>query len=153
MITELLILFMMLVFVTVVITQSLVVSRSRSLKARRLTEAVILAENTAEAASASDSPDELASLLGSLYEGSEVAAEPSGGDSNEIRVSGCSPDPETEDPGRLYDIAVIRTVDERSGGRLTEDVINIFEAGDTAGEPVYTLTAAHYAGEEAGDES
>lgn len=67
MIIELLIFFSILVFVTVVITGAIVMSRNYSLKAEKLTEAVIIAENTAEIAKSSDSLDDLTEKLGKLY--------------------------------------------------------------------------------------
>ena len=55
---ELFMLFGIMLLVIVVITQTLVMTRSRSLQARHLTEAVIAAENTMEIISASIGTDE-----------------------------------------------------------------------------------------------
>ena len=153
-IIESLILFMILVFVTVIIVEALVMSRSRSLQAEQLTEAVIIAGNTAEAASTADSMEKLSEALGKMYEityediespaesgfsedvvSSDNAVSSANAASSGNRVLSCgvvkargSLDADEGGNSHLYDIVVERTVESRSGGAFIKDTISIYEA-------------------------
>ena len=71
-IVELLLLFMILLFVIVVITQTFMKSRSQSLYARHLTEAVTLAEEVAEVSASAEDLSEAADRLGAMEQVLEV---------------------------------------------------------------------------------
>ncbi|MBQ3392334.1 MAG: hypothetical protein IJG52_02860 [Lachnospiraceae bacterium] len=69
-------LLMIIVFVSIIVmlTGILGIARVQSVQARELNDAVCLAENAAEAVSASESAEDLASLLGGSVEDGEAVA-------------------------------------------------------------------------------
>ena len=71
-IVELLLLFMILIFVIVVITQTFMKSRGQSLYARHLTEAVTLAEEVAEVSAPAENLSEAADRLAAMEQVQEV---------------------------------------------------------------------------------
>ncbi|MBR2189257.1 MAG: hypothetical protein IJ860_07620 [Eubacterium sp.] len=130
-IVELLLLFIILLFVIVVITQTFMKSRSQSLYARHLTEAVSLAESVAEVSMAASGRDEAVSMLGEMEQvqsvsdageiiGLEMKFAPEGGRTDHYR-------------------AEIRRTEEDAF--VTEEIL-VFFADET--EPIYSLETGNY---------
>ena len=158
---ELLGLFILLIMVITIISSVFVMSRAHSLQARQLTEAVILAENTAEAASAAPDNDSLLDVASKLRNciGHNAADKQSSEDPGTVVVFAASID---ANQGESVDTDfIVRVTRHYSGGTYAEDIIEVFEAGsygsDDIGttdpseftDPVYTLTAGTYFGSKA----
>ena len=105
---ETLLLIAVFIAIILVLTQLFGASRAQSRDAVRLTNAVILAENAAEAVSASRSPEEVARLLdeggntrlenGTVEAGYRTDMTPDAGDSPALRVT-VTWEPSPDDPG------------------------------------------------------
>lgn len=191
---ELLGLFILLVLVITVITQVFVMSRSHSLQARQLTEAVILAESTAEVSSTEKDMLQLSEKIGAMENVVSTGYVSDGAQTSEGEIwAGAVFKP--GDNGKCrYIIQISRKSTPSGAGEYAEDAISIYssddvldsaaesgdktlgdaeaedlagllsqsgsaqgdgaitEDGSTAGislpEPVYTLTAGKYFGED-----
>lgn len=132
-IVELLVMFIILLFVIVVITQVFVTARGKSLDAKHLTEAVNIAESVAETdLSASDTAAAIA-----LFEGMEQVEEvreEADGYSLRIRAGG-----ETKD---CFEVAVERAEEAGTSGTYTNGTVTVFY--EDGSEPVYVLTTGNY---------
>lgn len=141
---ELLGLFILLILVIVMITQIFVMSRSKSLEAKRLTEAVIIAENTAETASVSPDPDVLTEKIRSME--SVISAEFEGQNGTGDLVAVCDTDgnPESSD----FVIRIERKTEKGDHGIYADDSIHIYYGdAEMKGEPLYTLDSGSFFGE------
>ena len=163
---ELLGLFILLIAVITIIASVFVMSRSHSLEAKSLNEAVIIAQNTAEVASAACDDAVLQDLLKEMDNNSGnsvVARENSGGAGSwnaflaSVKMDGS---------GSRYIVCVTRTYpdgtpDEKAGkGVYAENSIEVYEAGkvpaddlgqfdpSSQGTPLYTLVSGSYFGPE-----
>ena len=144
---ELLGLFILLIMVITVVTQVFVMSRSHSLEARQLTDAVILAEDVAEISSTGSGIDEITDRFMDLGLTAEVRSQFDGSQNWLV----------------AFDADAFLVVIERSvttsgnagAGVYAEDIINIYEpdAADAMlvskenpvkTEPVYTLVSGKY---------
>ncbi|MBR2540102.1 MAG: hypothetical protein IKE85_04600 [Mogibacterium sp.] len=158
-IVELLGLFILLILVIVIVTQVFVMSRSWSLRAEQLTQAVILAENTAEVASASPTLTALSDNLSGTVnaagsEGRILVNDESGAG----RVYLTEKFNDNDKSGGTFIIRVTRslpeggTVDNPGNGIYAEDLIEIFPHDGPADdiyitedtEPLYALTAGTF---------
>ncbi len=142
---ELLGLFILLIMVIVMITQVFVMSRSRTIEARRLTQAVMIAQSTAEAAS---SEHDLAKLAGVMQGMNNVAsAEYNDADRSLSIVF----DTDGKPDGKDFCAVLYRSEDKRSRGSYASDKIEVYYCvpGQLDGL-VYDLdTGRHFTGEEA----
>lgn len=160
---ELLGLFILLIMVITIVASVFVLSRSHSLEARSLNEAVILAESAAEVSSSAPDNEVLADRLNTMDNNigkSVVSRESSEASGSWNAVYASLKDARSDQ----YIICVTRsypngTPEERpDGGTYAEDLIEVY-ARDTSdpdeigmlepsglGEPVYTLIAGTYFG-------
>lgn len=143
---ELLGLFILLIMVIVMITRVFVMSRAGTLEARRLNQAVMIAQSTAEAAS---SERDLADIAGRMSGMDNVqSAEYSDmGESLSIVF-----DTDGKPGGRDFCVVLNRSSDERSSGAYVTDHIEVYYCmpGQTEGK-IYDLdTGRFFADEEAG---
>ncbi|MBQ9061624.1 MAG: hypothetical protein IJ121_02165 [Eubacterium sp.] len=156
-IVELLLLFMILLFVIVVITQTFMKSRGQSLYARHLTEAVTLAEEVAEVSASAEDLAEAAERFGAMEQVLEVqetqgeTGETSGsglvmamefaaknGTRDEYRVElDWVEEKERVDAAERADAA--DGADTAAGGRFVTKQIRVYFADEQ--EPIYTLDA------------
>lgn len=164
---ELLGLFILLIMVITITTSVFMLSRSHSLEAGQLNEAVILAENAAEVSSAAPDNAALHDMLSGLDNntGHNIVSRETSEDAGSwnaffasINGSGAGVD------GDIYLICVTRrypegTPEERpDGGVYAEDTIEVFAPGtadpedigsldpSASAEPLYTLVAGTYFG-------
>ena len=162
---ELLGLFILLILVITVITQVFVMSRSHSLEAKRLTEAVILAEDIAEISSTEKDVDALAGKIGKFDKFSiidtsaDTAAGKNGAKDGVILLDYVFGDGN----GYTYRVRIDRKSETSDKGVYAEDTISVYSAGEidaaaasigASGQPeadtldmpgpVYTLTAGKY---------
>ena len=135
-IVELLILFVILLFVIVTITRTFMASRSQSLHARQLTEAVTLAESIAEVTRGLPDQDSAAALLGDMEEVQKTAVR----DEHTLDVSLLF----TGEKGRQdpFEAEIIREEEESAAGRFVTEQIRMYYGGET--EPVYELETGWY---------
>jgi len=157
---ELLGLFILLTAVITAVTGVFVMTRAQSLQARQLTEAVILAQNTAELCSAASSEESLPEVLSAM--------DNSGGrgcftleDDGRLAVYASMKGSAESAHDPLYMITVSREYPEDSK-EYARDTISVYstdaEAGaDFAGppehagkKPVYTLVSGTFFGQEGG---
>ena len=160
---ELLGLFILLIMVITIVASVFVLSRSHSLEAGRLNEAVILAENAAEVSSTAPDNETLADRLKTIensYGHNVVSRDSSESSGSWNAVYASLKDAKADQ----YIICVTRsypngTQEERSdGGTYAEDLIEVY-ARSTAdpeeigllepselGEPIYTLVTGTYFG-------
>ena len=132
-VVELLLLFVILLFVIVVITKTFMTSRSQSLHARHLTEAVCVAEEVAEATAAAADRAEAAELLESLEQAGAVQED---GDGISLTV-----DVFTEN-GTKDSYAVYLLWEEDAEGDFVEKTIRVHDGNGE--EPLYTLKTGTY---------
>lgn len=128
-IVELFLLFAILIFTITVITQVFVKTRTESLKARHLTEAVIAAESTAEVLSAASDEEDAGKLLEGMKNASEVKPSDGGFD---LKVS-C-------DSGEVYDVSVTEDREKAETGTYTARTVEV----RLSGEELYTLKTGDY---------
>lgn len=128
-IVELFLLFAILIFTITVITQVFVKTRTESLKARHLTEAVIAAESTAEVLSAASDEEDAGKLLEGMKNASEVKPSDGGFD---LKVS-C-------DSGEVYDVSVTEDREKAETGTYTARTVEV----KLSGEELYTLKTGDY---------
>lgn len=152
---ELLGLFILLTAVITIVTGVFVMTRAHSLQARQLTEAVIIAENAAESASAAADNDALAEKLAAMDNtlGHRIEERRDGAsDSSEVMLYASITGDGTSEQKRIYTVRVTRTYPEGTASENTgkgvyaEDKIEVFE--EKAGEPIYTLVSGTFFGAE-----
>ena len=124
-IVELFIMFLLLLTVIVVITMVCMTTRSQSLRASDLTDAVICAENTAEITSTAGSADEVAKLIGQM-EGTD-----------NVTVKGDTITADQND----FNLKVVVTPDKGDSGVYIDKTISIYQGGK---KPLYELHAGNY---------
>ena len=129
-ITELLLLFVLLLVVISVIARISILNRSRGLDARHLTEAVILAEDTAEVISAAEDEEEALELIRSMNVTESAEAE-DGKILCVMRFTG------EDDKTDEYRLTVSLNEEERSRGTLRTGTIDVFFGKDA--DALYTL--------------
>ena len=134
-IVELFLMFAILLLVIVVITQTLMLTRNQSLKAKHLTEAVIAAENTAEACAGAEDADEAAELLTSMESTDKVKAD---GNDIDLTISYEGQDR----TGDAYNVHVVLNDEETESGNYRKSTIKVSLAD--SGEELYTLTTGNY---------
>ncbi len=163
---ELLGLFILLIAVITIVTSVFVLSRSHSLEAKSLNEAVILAQNTVETASAANDDDALTDKLEAMDNNAahSVISQTADKESGSWNAFFASVRRNGSEKEGLYIVCVTRrypygTRAERSDkGTYAEDTIEVFEAGTAGaaeigqlapsalGEPLYTLVSGNYFG-------
>lgn len=163
---ELLGLFILLIAVITIISSVFVLSRSHSLEAKSLNEAVILAQNTAEAASAANDNEALMEKLEVMDNnaGSNVIQRTEDDVTGSWNAFFASIKRDGSVKDGLYIVCVTRRYpygirEERADkGAYAEDTIEVYEAGQTAiddigsldpsslGKPLYTLVSGNYFG-------
>ena len=142
-IVELLLLFVILLFVIVVITRTFMTSRSQSLHARYLTEAVCIAEEIAEATEGSAGQEEAAALLGTLEEVQEIRD----GNGSELALSVLFA---AEDGKQdAFDAALSWEEETLETGIFVKEHIAVFYGG--ASEPLYDLDTGWYRPDRTGE--
>jgi hypothetical protein len=142
---ELLGLFILLIMVIVMITQVFVMSRSRTLEARRLNQAVMIAQSTAETASSERDPSLLAQKMQNMsnVESAEINTD------NSLYIVF---DTNGKSGGKDFCVSLHRSEDARDSGAYVTDQIEVYycAAGELE-DKVYELsTGRHFDGEEAG---
>ena len=132
-VVEMLLLFVILLFVVVTVTRVFVASRKQSLDAKHLTEAVCLAENVAESAASAENTGEIADIFRGL-DGVTAVEENADGIDLSMKLSA-----DASDTYRAH-----FTADEEPGsaGTYVAGTIEIYYENET--EPVYTLTTGTY---------
>ena len=143
---ELLGLFILLILVIVMITRVFVMSRAGTLEARRLNQAVMIAQSTAEAASSerdltalADRMDQMDNVQEAVYSGA--------GESIDIIF-----DTDGKAGGRDFCVKLLRYPEEKEGGTYVKDHIEVYycEPGQLEGK-IYDLdTGRFFENEEAG---
>lgn len=129
---ETLLMIVVMIGILLVLTQVLGLSKGESMKARRLTEAVTIAQSAAEILAGEE---ELSAegATGRLLRDMQTAQDG-------LHLIGyCDWNGSSEDPGTVYRVEVTRT---RVSEAVAEDEITVFtEAGDA---PLYTLTVRQF---------
>ncbi len=126
---ETLLLVLAFVFVILVLTDVFGRSRVRSAEAADLNAAVTLAQNTAEAFAAADSPDRLGELLSGTSDGTSLV--------QAAYDRGLAPDPDG-----IYTVELLWRSEPQTAGTLDYADITVRRA-DT-GNVLYTLQTAHF---------
>ena len=141
---ELLGLFILLILVIVMITQVFVMSRARTIEARHLTQAVMMAQSTAEAAS---SEHDLSLLAEKIKDMNNVQSAEASGDSLSIVF-----DTDGNLTGKDFCIVLHRAEEERDSGVYTRDNIEVYYCvpGQTEGKIYDLSTGSHFTAEEVG---
>lgn len=144
-IVELLGLFILLILVIVMITQVFVMSRARTIEARHLTKAVMLAQSTAEAASSEKDLTQLADRLKSM-DGVQSAEYSDADESIDIVF-----DTDGKSGGKDFCVVLQRSISEKGSSSYASDSIEVYYC--TPGQhqnKIYDLsTGRHFSGEEA----
>ena len=152
-------LFILLVLVITVITQVFVMSRSHSIQARQLTEAVILAESAAEVSSTEKDMLQLSDKVADMENVVSMQYVSDGAQTSEGEIlAGAVFTPDDKGDCK-YIIRIDRKSTPSGAGLYAEDNISIYSAPDAADaeadiadisltEPVYTLKAGKYFGED-----
>lgn len=143
---ELLGLFILLILVIVMITRVFVMSRAGTLEARRLNQAVMIAQSTAEAAS---SDRDLADVAGRMSELDNVQSAEYGDMDESLNIVF---DTDGKPDGRDFFVVLNRSSDERESGDYVTDSIEVYYCvpGQQEGL-IYELdTGRFFADEEAG---
>ena len=144
-IVELLGLFILLILVIVMITQVFVMSRARTIEARHLTQAVMLAQSTAEAASSEKDLPELADRLAGMD--NVQSAECSEADGSIDIVF----DTDGKPGGKDFCVVLHRSLEKREGGSYASDSIEVYYCAPGQHQNmIYDLdTGRHFSGKEA----
>lgn len=127
---ELLGLFILLVLVITVVTQVFVMSRSHSLQAKQLTEAVILAESTAEVSSTEKDMLQLSGKIGSMENVMSTGYVSDGAQTSEGEIWAGAVFKPGDDGKCRYIIRVSRKSTPSGEGEYAEDDISIYSAED-----------------------
>ena len=148
-IVELLLLFVILLFVIVTITRTFMTSRSQSLHARILTEAVILAEDIAEITKGTDSRESAAGMIGKMEEVQEISGWEernsgeeetiTGKEGNALAVKLLFTGEKGKDPFRAE---ITREEEETAAGQFITEHISLYYDAET--EPLYELDTGWY---------
>ena len=117
---ELLGLFILLIMVIVMITQVFVMSRTRTIEARHLTQAVMMAQSTAEAASSEHDLSLLAEKIKAMDNVQSAEANVSGGSVDIVFDTDGNP------AGKDFCAVLHRTEEERASGVYTKDNIEVY---------------------------
>lgn len=117
---ELLGLFILLILVIVMITRVFVMSRAGTLEARRLNQAVMIAQSTAEAAS---SDRDLADVTGRMSELDNVQSAEYGDMDESLNIVF---DTDGKPDGRDFFVVLNRSSDERESGDYVTDSIEVY---------------------------
>ena len=135
-IVELLLLFVILIFVIVTITKTFMTSRSQSLYARHLTEAVTLAENMAEVTRGMPDQESAAARLSEMEEVQEAAVV----DDETLRITLVF----TGENGRQdpFEAKLSREEEKTDAGSFITENITLFY--DSGTDPVYELETGWY---------
>ncbi len=143
---ELLGLFILLIMVIVMITQVFVMSRTRTLEARRLNQAVMIAQSTAETASSEKDPALVAEKMQGMS--NVESAEFSDMDNSLYIVF----DTDGKSGGKDFCVSLHRSEDARDSGDYVTDQIEVYYCKPGESEDlVYELRSGrHFDGEEAG---
>ena len=129
---ETLLLIVVFIAIILVLTQVFGLAQVQSVRAKQLTEAVTLAGNTAEAVSASRSPEDLLALLN---ENENAALLPGSAGVTASYGSDLSPD-----PAGNYRVEASWLPEQMDTGRMVHSVILVRFGADE--EPVYELETA-----------
>ena len=143
---EMLGLFILLVLVIVMITQVFVMSRSGTIEARRLTQAVMIAQSTAEAASS----EQDLSLLAGVMQGMDNVSSADYNDADEsLNIIF---DTDGNPAGKDFCAVLHRSADRRGAGTYVSDKIEVYYCapGQLEGKLYDLDTGRHFTGEEAG---
>ena len=148
-IVELLLLFVILLFVIVTVTRIFMTSRSQSLHARRLTEAVSLAEDIAEVTKNTPDRESAAAMIGMMEEVQEMTgweekasgedSPGSGEDADTLEVGLLFAGDGSQDPFRAE---VLREEEETEAGRFVSEHISVFYGNEE--EQLYALETGWY---------
>ncbi|MBQ6388344.1 MAG: hypothetical protein IJH90_01775 [Mogibacterium sp.] len=141
---ELLGLFILLILVIVMITQVFVLSRSRTIEARRLTQAVMIAQSTAEAASSEQELSLLSERMQSMDNVQSAECSDAGDSLNIVFDTDGKPD------GKDFCVVMHRTADEKGGSTYVSDSIEVYYCvPGELGNMIYELDAGrHFTAEE-----
>ena len=143
---ELLGLFILLILVIVMITQVFVMSRTRTIEARRLNQAVMIAQSTAEAASSEYDMAQLADKIQGMDNVQYAEYSDMDGSLNIVFDTDGNP------AGRDFCVVLNRSEDARESGTYVSDNIEVYycEPGQLEGM-IYSLdTGRHFDAEEVG---
>jgi hypothetical protein len=143
---ELLGLFILLILVIVMITQVFVMSRARTIEARHLTQAVMMAQSTAEAASSEHDLSILAERIKDMDNVRSAEADVSGGSLNIVF------DTDGKQAGKDFYIVLHRDEEKRGSGVYVTDKIEVYYCVPEKPEgKIYDLsTGSHFTAEEVG---
>ena len=143
---ELLGLFILLILVIVMITQVFVMSRARTIEARHLTQAVMIAQSTAEAASSEHDLSLLAEKLKGMDNVQSVEADASGGSLDIVFDTDGKPN------GKDFCIVLHRADEKRDSGVYATDDIEVYYCvpGQHEGKIYDLSTGSHFTEEEVG---
>ena len=143
---ELLGLFILLILVIVMITQVFVMSRTRTIEARRLTQAVMMAQSTAEAASSEYDLSLLADRIKAM-DNVQSAEANAAGDGLDIVF-----DTDGKPLGKDFCVTLHRSEEKRDAGAYVTDDIEVYYCvPGQPGDSIYDLTAGrHFTAEEVG---
>ena len=131
---EMLLLMLVMIVIVLVLTNVFALGRTESAAARSLTDAVCLAQNTAEAAASSGSAEELASMLGER--GSAALVD--GADKPTVRaVYNAQLEPDADG---CYTVLTVWDESAAEGGRLVRCTVTVTASGSA--EEIYTLETA-----------
>ena len=133
-IVELLLLFVLLLFIITAVTKIFMQTRSQSLRARRLTEAVCVAEEVAEVTAAAGGKTQAAGMLDGLEQTSDVRELPEGIELDMLF---------DEKEGDLFHVTLQWTETAGGGaGRFADETILVFFGNSE--EPIYRLETGNY---------
>ena len=143
---ELLGLFILLILVIVMITQVFVMSRARTIEARHLTQAVMMAQSTAEAASSEHDLSLLAEKIKAMDNVQSAEANASAGSIDIVF------DTDGKPAGKDFCAVLHRTEEERASGVYTKDNIEVYYCvpGQLEGKIYDLSTGRHFTAEEVG---
>lgn len=124
-------------------------SRSHSIQAKRLTEAVIIAESTAEISSTEKDINKLADRLTDLSKEGKTAEARLSDDGGVIMFSRSL----GKSGGYEYTVRLERSSQSSGAGDYCEDRISVYSSDETGAsdalpEPLYTLKSGKYFGED-----
>ena len=143
---ELLGLFILLILVIVMITQVFVMSRARTIEARHLTQAVMMARSTAEAASSEHDLSLLAEKIKAMDNVQSAEANASAGSIDIVF------DTDGKPAGKDFCAVLHRSEEKRDSGVYTTDNIEVYYCvpGQLEGKIYDLSTGRHFTAEEVG---
>ena len=132
-IVELLALVALLIMVITVVSVISIRTRNESLKAKELSDAVLCAQNTAEACAGAEDAGQAAELVG-MMEGAD-----------EVELSGQQVSflltPTSRD---TYYVTSVLTPEKGAAGTYVSQAVSVFREDSPEGEPIYTLESGNY---------